>query len=67
MSGVDVISVISTVGFPIAMCLVMMWYVKDLNESHKTETKYMTEALNKNTLAIQKLCAKLNINVEEEE
>lgn len=39
--------VISSVGFPIVMCLILMWYVKDLQTT-------MTQTLNdlKNTIAI---------------
>ena len=48
-------TVISTVGFPIAICLILLWYVYKLSEMHKEETKEFTEALNKNTLALQKL------------
>ena len=48
-------AVISTVGFPIAICLILLWYVYKLSEIHKEETKEFTEALNKNTLALQKL------------
>ena len=61
---------ITTIGFPIAMCCAMAWYVKDtsdkhreevqqLNNQHKEEMEQVTEALNNNTLAIQKLCDKL--------
>lgn len=46
---------ISTVGFPIAICLILLWYIYKLSEMHKEETKEFTEALNKNTLALQKL------------
>lgn len=57
---------ITSVGFPIAMCCAMMWYVYDtnkkhreevakLNEQHHAEMNTVTEALNNNTLAIQHL------------
>lgn len=58
--------IISTVGFPIAMCILMAWYVKyttdlhreDTNireEAHKQEVNDITKALNNNTLVLQKL------------
>lgn len=61
---------IASYGFPIVMCLLMAWYVYDtnkkhreevdkLNEQHKEEMKQVTEALNNNTLALQRLCDKL--------
>lgn len=62
-----VLQAITTVGFPIVMCLVLMWYVMKSNESHKEETKDFTDALNKNTLVLQKLCDKLDIEMEEKD
>ena len=59
-------TVIGQYAFPIVMCVLMAWYVKyvqdnyrtdiaDINEKHKSEMDQLTEALNNNTLAIQKL------------
>lgn len=54
-----VVSVISTVGFPIAVALICMWYVNHQGENHKTEVSAMTEAINNNTLVLQRLMDKL--------
>lgn len=62
-----VLQAITTVGFPIVMCLVLMWYVMKSNEYHKEETKDFTDALNRNTLVLQKLCDKLGIEMEEKD
>lgn len=64
MDASSIISVVSQVGFPIAMCLVMAWYIKYTNDQHKDEISKITEALNNNTLAVQKLCDKLGKEVE---
>ena len=56
----NIVTVISQVGFPIAMCLVMAWYVKYTNDQHKEEIDKITEALNNNTLAVQKLCERMD-------
>lgn len=73
-NGVNTISqFIASYGFPIVMCLLMAWYVYDtskkhraevdnLNNQHKEEMKQITEALNNNTLALQRLCDKLGGN-----
>lgn len=61
-----VVQLIGSLGFPIVMCLALMWYVKDQAQSHKEETAAFTEALNKNTLILQKLCTKLGMDNEEE-
>lgn len=62
----DWITIISTLGFPIVMCGAMGWYVKHISDQHRDdmtaervqhsdEVKATTEAINNNTLAIQKL------------
>lgn len=61
---------ITTVGFPIVCFLMSGWYVKyredkndekldKINSLHDEESKRMIDALNNNTLAIQKLTDKL--------
>lgn len=66
MGAESILSAITTVGFPIAMCLVLMWQMNDVNEKHKEETEKFTEALNSNTLVLQKLCDKMDIEREGE-
>ena len=56
--------IVSTVGFPITMCVALLWYIKEISDKHKQETEQFTEALNNNTLVLQKLCD--NIGVERE-
>lgn len=51
---------ISSVGFPIAMCVALMWFNRELVNSHKEETKDFTDALNNNTLVLQKLCDRMD-------
>lgn len=58
---------ISTVGFPIAICLILLWYIYKLSEMHKEETKEFTEALNKNTIALQKLADMIGEDKSNEE
>lgn len=55
-----VTTVISTLGFPIVMCGAMFWYMMKEKDSHKEEMNSVTEALNNNTLILQKLCDKLD-------
>lgn len=67
----DVVQLISSVGFPIVACLGMGYYVKyqtdtyrgevsDMRKEHKEEISKITDALNNNTLAVTKLCDKLD-------
>ncbi len=62
----DVLTLVGQYAFPIVACLAMGWYVKyiqdnyrtdiaELNTRHKEEMDNITQAINNNTLAIQKL------------
>lgn len=66
----DILTAVTTVGFPIVCCGAMMYYVKyttdkhreeteTLNTQHRDEMKEVTNAINNNTLALQKLCDKM--------
>lgn len=59
----DVVTAITTLGFPTVACLAMGWYVKYItdknekarqteSENHKAEMQKVTEAINNNTLAL---------------
>lgn len=69
-----IMTLISSVGFPIAMCIIMMFYIKyredkntentkELNKAHTEEMlafkDEMTKALNNNTEALNRLAEKL--------
>lgn len=72
----DIVSIISSVGFPIVACLGLGWYVKyqtdnntkevsEMRKEHQDEINKVTEALNNNTLALQRLCDKLDMERNE--
>lgn len=56
-------TLISTLGFPIAMCLIMCYYINKINDAHKEETDKFADALNNNTVVLQKLCDRLDSEV----
>ena len=71
----DIVQIISTLGFPIVACLLLGYFVKtqtenyredikELQREHKEEAQRMTEAINNNTLVIQKLCDKMEVDNE---
>lgn len=70
MDAGTVLQLIGSYGFPIVACIFMGWYVKyttdknreeikTLNEQHRAEMNTITEAINNNTIALQKLSDKL--------
>lgn len=58
----DVLSAISSVGFPIAMALLLFWYMAKQNENHKEETAGLKDAINKLEVAITALITKIGGN-----
>ena len=55
-----ILQAITSVGFPIVMCLMLMYYVREMSSKHKDESDKFAEALNNNTLVLQKLCDRLD-------
>lgn len=55
-----IITLISSVGFPIVACIGCGWYINKKDTQHKEEVDKFAEALNNNTLVIQKLVDKLD-------
>lgn len=53
---------VSTLGFPIAVCLICFWYIKKMQEDHKEEMNKMAEAIQNNTIVMQKLVDKIGDN-----
>ena len=57
---------IATLGFPIVMCVALLYEIKDMTTKHQEETKLFSDSMNKNTLVLQKLCDVLGVEREEE-
>lgn len=66
----EIVSIISAVGFPIVAAVACGMFIKwqytenqkqmnEMRKEHKEEVTKMTEALNNNTLALQKLIDKI--------
>lgn len=56
-----VIQAITTVGFPIVVCLIMIYLNEKQDERHTNEMQEIKKALENNTLAITKLVDKLEV------
>lgn len=57
-----ILQAISTVGFPIVVSAAMFWKMNQQDEDHKAEMGKVTEAINNNTLALQRLVDKIGGN-----
>lgn len=60
-------TIISTVGFPIACCIYLVWNQNKADERHKDEIDKLRSSLDNNTRVISKLCNKLDIDIDEKE
>ena len=67
----DITTLISTLGFPIAMCVGACFFIKylfdtftkqitEMQKEHKEEVQSMNTAIENNTLILTKLCEKLD-------
>ena len=67
----EIANLIPTIGFPCLACIGVGSFVKymfdkytndikEMQSSHREETKQFAEALNNNTVVLQKLCDKLD-------
>ena len=54
-----IIQVVGSLGFPIAACIAVFWYLMHESENHKSEVANLSEAIQNNTLALTKLCDEL--------
>ncbi len=54
-----IIQIVGSLGFPIAACIAVFWYLMKESENHKEEMNKLSEALQNNTIALTKLCDEL--------
>lgn len=55
----EIVTAISTVGFPIVMCGALFWYMIKQNEMHQTENREMKDAINALKIAIVQLTERI--------
>lgn len=69
----DVVQIVSTLGFPIAMCIGACFFIKylfdtftkqqeEMRKEHREEVSKLQTSLDNNTLALQKLIDKIGDN-----
>lgn len=74
----DWTQILGAFGFPIVACIGLAIYVKyiidayrrdikEMREEHKEETVKLSDALNRNTIVIQKLCDRLDMQEVKDE
>ena len=56
MDANGIISIISNVGFPVAVCVALFYYMEKQNERHQNETDKLNETVQSNTKVLTELC-----------
>ena len=56
MDANGLISLISNVGFPVAVCVALFYYMEKQNERHESETDKLNETVQSNTKVLTELC-----------
>lgn len=59
MDANALVQIISNLGFPIAMCGALFWYINKQTELHKDEMHELKQSIDNNTLIITKLYERL--------
>ena len=59
MTAQDIITAISTLGFPICMCAALFWYMIDQSKRHSEESNAMKDVITDLKVAITQLTDKL--------
>lgn len=50
-----IVQIISTVGFPIAMCILMFWFLTKEQETHKNEMNELKDVISRNNEVLASL------------
>ena len=67
MEMTDVINLISNLGFPIAMCGALFWYMVKQREVHKEETDHLKDTIAENTKVLAELTTLIDTLTNEKE
>lgn len=52
-------TLVSSLGFPVVACMACAWYINKQSDRHREEIDKITEAVNNNTLALTRLVERL--------
>lgn len=56
----SIATIISNLGFPITCVIVMFYFLQKEQNSHKEETQKLTEAINNNTIVMERVLERLD-------
>lgn len=62
----SITTIISSLGFPIAVCVYLFYSQQKQAEAHKEEIDKLRTTVENNTKVMIKLCTKMGVNVDED-
>jgi len=63
----EISTLITSVGFPIVMCLMLFSYMTKLNEQHETEMNTLKDTINANTQVLTELSTLIKTFIDTED
>lgn len=57
--GNAIVQWIGSVGFPIVMCIILVYYMKQMEQTHQNELEQLRSTIEQNTIALTKLYEKV--------
>lgn len=67
MDANSIIQIVSSLGFPIVMCVALFWYMVKQREVHKEETDHLKDTINENTKVLAELTTLIKVLTDEKE
>lgn len=61
----DIVNMISTLGFPMTMCVLLSWYVKTIHQAYRDDIKTMQKSIDNNTAMMEKLIYKMDLDEDD--
>lgn len=62
-----IVSLVSGVGFPVACCIALFWFMEKQGERHKQETDSLRDTIASNTKVLTELCTLIKMMTNEKE
>lgn len=61
----EIMQLVSNLGFPIACVVAMFWMQNKEREAHQAESKEWVDAINRNTVVMEKILTQLGVDAND--
>lgn len=65
MDANNIVTLVSNLGFPIAMCLALFWYMVKQRAAHTQETEHLKDTIAENTKVLAELTTLIKVLTDE--